>query len=478
MRKSKKWCLIFVLIELVILSFAVIWTVKVDPFFHYHKPDTSRYFYEINNERSQNDGIIRHFDYTGIITGTSMCQNFKTSEAEELFGGMFIKVPYSGGTYKEINDSVEIGLKNNKNIEIVIRGLDYGYIIDDKDRLRLDLGEYPTYLYDNNIFNDVRYIFNKDIADQLYLMETRRSSQDYLTGFTPFDVYDNWMDYRKFGLNALYPNGFEVGEIKTAAALSADEQVQVRSNIEQNVVSIAREYPDVTFCYFYTPYSAAWWYETLKSGEVEKRIEAEKIAIEMMLEQKNIKLYSINNNLSITADLNNYKDYTHYGEWINSLILKYISEDEFLITSDNYEDYLKTEKEQYLEYDYSSLINQVDYAYDYYAGAILDEKIYGISPQSIDINGNKADVGNLQGYRYAVFYGDYQGEEGKASVGVYNKSGVLIAELEDIHEKNEGKNQYVIRLNPEEKIAYIVFNDTNLSGNLDTLIDYSELVLY
>ncbi len=478
MRNSKKWCLIFVFVELMVLSFAVIWTVKVDPYFHYHKPDTSKYFYEINNERSQNDGIIRHFDYTGMIIGTSMCQNFKTSEAESLFGGTFIKVPYSGGTYKEINDSIEKGLRNNKNVKIVIRGLDYGYIIDDKDRLRLDLGEYPTYLYDDDLFNDVKYVFNKDIADQLYLMETRRHSQGFLPGFTSFDVYDNWMDYRRFGLNALFPNGFAEDKIKNGLGLSTDEQAQVRSNIEQNVTSIAREYPEVTFYYFFTPYSAAWWYDTLKNGDAERRIEAEKIAIEMMLEHKNIKLYSINNNLSITADLNNYKDYTHYGEWINSLILKYLSENKYRITLDNYIDYLKSEKECYLNYDYSSFDIQEDYAYDYYAGAVLTEETYGVLPKHLKIVDDRADAYDIQGYRYAVFYGKTLGENGKAAVGVYDGAGTLIAQLDDIYEDHNGTKQFIIMLNPKDKISCIVFNDLNLKDNSNSFYEFSNLVLY
>ncbi len=478
MDKNKKWSLIFILLEILVLSFVAAWTVKIDPYFHYHKPDTSRYFYAINNERSQNDGITRNFDYSGIITGTSMCQNFKTSEAESFFGGTFVKVPYSGGTYKEINDNIENGLKNNRNIRIIIRGLDYGYIIDDKDRLRLDMGTYPTYLYDNNIFNDVNYVFNKDIIEQVYLMETMRKGQDYSTGFTSFDDYGNWMDYRVFGLKALYPNGFEGGEIGVGVGLSQEELEMVRSNIEQNVVSVAREHSDVDFYYFFTPYSAAWWYETLKNNELEKKIEAEKVAIEMMLEQDNIKLFSINDNLSITADLNNYKDYTHYGEWINSLILKYMSEGEFQITWDNYESYLESEKEQYINYDYSSFNNQYDYAYDYYAGAILAEETYGTHPKTVEIKDGKASIYDLQDYRYAVFSGQSIGESGKAAVGVYNKSGELVSKLDDIYEDHSGFKQYVIKLNPKERISYIVFNDSNLKDDSDALFEFDNLVLY
>ena len=61
--------------------------VYVDPFMHYHKPIISKFFYSLDNQRSQNDGIIKYFDYDAIITGTSMIENFKTSEFDKLFKG-------------------------------------------------------------------------------------------------------------------------------------------------------------------------------------------------------------------------------------------------------------------------------------------------------------------------------------------------------------------------------------------------------
>ena len=79
MNKNKKWCLLFMGETLFFLTVIILLTVIVDPFFHYHKPLASIQ-YQITNERYQNDGIIKHFDYDAIITGTSMTENFKTSE--------------------------------------------------------------------------------------------------------------------------------------------------------------------------------------------------------------------------------------------------------------------------------------------------------------------------------------------------------------------------------------------------------------
>ena len=92
-KSYKNWLLCMLSLALVLMIAMASVIVYVDPYFHYHGPQSNLY-YELNNERSQNDGIIRHFDYDSMIIGTSMAENFKTSEAEEIFGGHFIKTTF------------------------------------------------------------------------------------------------------------------------------------------------------------------------------------------------------------------------------------------------------------------------------------------------------------------------------------------------------------------------------------------------
>ena len=122
-KKDNIW--ITVTLAFILISFCLLGsiTIYIDPFFHYHAP-LANYEYPITNERYQNNGITRHFEYDSIITGTSMTENFKTSEADKLFNATFIKIPYSGGGYKEIDDSLELAYKYTKNIKYVIRALD------------------------------------------------------------------------------------------------------------------------------------------------------------------------------------------------------------------------------------------------------------------------------------------------------------------------------------------------------------------
>ena len=42
--------------------------VVLDPFFHYHAP-LKKYYYRLDDERSQSIGVARFFDYDAVITG-------------------------------------------------------------------------------------------------------------------------------------------------------------------------------------------------------------------------------------------------------------------------------------------------------------------------------------------------------------------------------------------------------------------------
>ena len=131
-----------------------------DPYFHFHKPFPF-VRYRLYEERYINDGISRHFDYNAMITGTSMAQNFKTSEVDELFGVQSVKETFSGAGYQELSQNLERALERNSDLKTVIWTVDYNGFIRKKDYSRYD--SYPTYLYDDDPWNDTQYVFNKGI---------------------------------------------------------------------------------------------------------------------------------------------------------------------------------------------------------------------------------------------------------------------------------------------------------------------------
>lgn len=357
--KAKTWVKEF-FVAFFILFFAVICTVLfIDPFFHYHKPKTNQYFYEIDNQRCMNDGVIKNFDYDSIIVGTSMTENFKTSEANKIFGGNFIKIPFSGAYYKEINDAERLALLKNPKLKIVIRSIDDSGFLMDKDQTDGD-GIYPIYLYDDNTLNDVNYIFNRDVMYSYCVKMNILKILGQEPGITTFDDYSKWPDTDKFGAKAALSGYTEFVSQESHASFTLVDEVTISNNVKQNIVDLADEYPDTEFYYFIPPYSAVYFGNLYNNGNLEREFAAEKYLIEQILPHKNIHLYAFSDDFKLTTDLSNYKDYVHYGEWVNTEMLDKMKEGEGLLTEENYEGYMEKIEKFYENFDYNLLFEQID----------------------------------------------------------------------------------------------------------------------
>lgn len=518
--KSTKWIIGWFILVITVLLGIGCFVYKIDPYFHYHKPDTKTYFYSLDNQRSQNDGISKHFEYDALITGTSMTENFKTSEMDEVFHVNSIKVAYSGGTYKEINDNLSVALKSNVKLKTVIRSLDYNLLIMDKDAMRSDLGKYPTYLYDHNLFNDVYYLFNKDVIfSRAYEMTEETKREGFEPGITSFDLYSRWQQWYTCGRKNVIPEGIHMGLTTESIHLNDEEKAIVHGNITQNVTLLADTYPEVDFYYFFTPYSAAWWADLKNEGTIYRQIEAEEYAIELILKHENIKLFSFNNRTDITTDLNNYRDSVHYAEWINSLMLKAMHNGEYQITYDNYKEYLQRELEFYTKFNYNSLDEQEDYEADYYAAALLNEEITGTKPiQLLDESKEDIDaldkivisrgglpeeqsnrtilyeqlvdnkyncleirIDNISNYKYLCFKGKKVSDNGQPVVLIYNDKGEFLMEYTKSYLDLDNEwHQYLIDLNNLGEAVVIIFSGGYIDGSEVNVPEcqFSDIALY
>ena len=453
--KSILWIIGFWVLIVSALAIVAFWVVRVDPFFHYHKPRTDEYFYTLNNERSQNNGIVKHFDYQGIITGTSMTQCFRTTEAESLWKGVeFVKVPFAGASYQEINDNLAIALRYNPDIKIVIRGLDTNRYADDVNAVE---GTYPTYLYDDNLINDAQYVFNRDVIFSRVIPMTRENDRtDFTSGITYFDEYSNWSARSSFGKNVLYPNGVETTPPGSPVHMTEEDRKKIIMNIRQNVTSLPDQYPDVTFYYFITPYGIQRWQTLLTIGTIYAQIESERTVIEEILKHKNIKLFSFNNETWITTDLNNYSNAAHYGEWINSLMLKYMYEEKCLINMDNYKEYLEKQLEFYLSFDYSSLDEQEDYENDYDAAIEISKKVFGRKGEKLELDPEVIQLSNA-----TIIDNQYQGEKGVLCSGCLQRAPTESTNLDYMRDTDYVGFKYSIKdIGP---IRHIVFHGKKIN---------------
>lgn len=346
----QKWgravCVLFV----VILGGIALLTYIVDPYFHFHKP-LSGITYRLYEQRYVNDGISRHFEYDAVITGNSLSENAKTTEFDELFGTNSIKLPYSGAGFKELWSSLDRTLSYNQDVKAVLVFMDSDDIARDKDYVRYE--EYPEYLYDENPWNDVSYLWNKEIlyhGTVFNLLMTVRGMKS-----TTFDEYSAWENETGAEIVLSYVEDILNPDEIIEQEYSAKREKMVTENIEENVMSVIDKYPDVRFYIAYCPPSIAKWCLYNNRGEVEYRIESIETATELLLQRENVSLHSFMADYEIICDLDNYSDTIHYTSAINSYMLYSIAEGEKELTKDNYQDFIAGMKDFYMDYNYQDL---------------------------------------------------------------------------------------------------------------------------
>lgn len=355
MNKSAKWVRAFLILFVLALTLLGGFTALIDPYFHYHKPlDFVKY--ELKNERYQNNGIVKHFDYDAIITGSSMTECFKTSQLDALFDVKSVKVPFSGGSYKEVNDNLTVAVNHNPDIKMIVRCLDANRFFDHKDKM--DYTDYPDYLYDDVVWNDCGYLFNKTV-----LLTAIQNLHGYLatkSNYFSFDAYNNWSDYYTYGkaaVDASY-NRQEIEKVDRMLPVTKEEYLQMEESIEQNITRLAEENPDIQFYIYFSPYSIYYMDYWHRTGLLEKQLKAEKYYVEKLLPYKNIHVYSFFTEYDVICNLDNYKDIAHHSGAVNSQILQWMKEGKHELTYDNYEQYCQQEWDFYMNYDYDAMFKQ------------------------------------------------------------------------------------------------------------------------
>lgn len=335
-----------------VLFIIVVSVVYVDPYFHFHGP-IEGFSYRLGNQRYLNDGLARSFDYNAVIIGTSMTENFKTSEVDDLFGVKSIKTPYAGAGYKELSDSLRRYYSYKGEIEMVIWGMDMDALIKPWDDSKYKEDEYPYYLYDDSLVNDINYVLNKEVILKgvlpglLYTIQKRDT--------TSMDDYSRVDD--PVGKDVVLGNSILQIPQVTEKGIVGDYAEIPRESIEKNYLSIITEHPETEFYIFVPPYSIAEWADYWSEGSISKYLETEKTAIEMLAGYDNVHMFCFFDNFEEIENLDNYRDKKHYAAHINTMMLEKMKAGKNEITLDNVDEYIEALFQYYSAYDYLSLYN-------------------------------------------------------------------------------------------------------------------------
>lgn len=296
---------------LILLIFNVGLVVVLDPFYHYHKPLPGLKAV-LNEKEYQVPGTLDHFDYDAMIVGSSVAENNNNRWFDEAFGCQSIKAIRSYGATADLCYFIDRGFKNQE-LKYVFLNLDPSSLTTGVNTTFEETGS-PMYLYDNNLFNDVKYVFNKDVIfEKIPYMLASSFIGDYDEG----ESY-NWAKWKSFDEETCLYHYIQEPEIKPMMDEKAYETV-ARENIDK-ILGIVKTHPETTFYIFIPPYSALWWDMSFRSGETDAYLYAEELALSTLFKEDNVRVYNFQNAKDIIFDLNHYTDSLHFDPGINEYI--------------------------------------------------------------------------------------------------------------------------------------------------------------
>ena len=314
--QPKRWLGGFLGIFLAGLAGCMALVIWVDPFFQYHKP-LAWFPYLVDNQVNQNPGLAKHMDYDGILIGSSMTASFNTDWFEELMGMKTQKLSYNGSYPKDLSNIMQLVFDaKGDQVKAVYMAVDQSTFSADPEETKFPVTDY---LYDDNVFNDVPYLLNKDVLLDYILrpLADRKDASDWAELYKPW-----WADeyYNKANVLMYYEAAEEKQEEEALAADYFKDAVE--ENLQKNILPYIEAHPETEFYIFYPPYSILFWNDVTREKELEAVIGRLEYMTERLLNYENVHVFNFLGKEDIICNLNNYADYMHY----HKNVCRYITE--------------------------------------------------------------------------------------------------------------------------------------------------------
>ncbi len=303
----------------------------IDPLQFYHRTNRGLFYVE---ERFQNPGLVKNYDYDTVIIGSSMTQNFIPSKIDQVLGGRTLKASMAGASERELSYLVKLSLESKK-VNRVIWGIDLDAVINDPNyTASKDL--FPVYLFDNNPFNDLQYLLNKQFINDSWDIYTKTYDSE-LYRADNLDTMHGWNDYVKYGATAV--REFYIDKLKNNHTNNQLILSNMQENLENNILSVIKENPDTQFLLFYAPYSIVYFKHlyNINYSMIEQINEGKRYFYNELSKYPNVELYDFSSNAELTSNLNHYKDTIHYSGDINTYIIQSMKNKQYIVTADNLE---------------------------------------------------------------------------------------------------------------------------------------------
>lgn len=347
-KKALKWLGIFV--SLVIILPPLI-TYLFDPFYQYHQP-----FFNLKATLHDRDnqvvGTIRTFDYDSVLLGSSVAENFDSDILNAQYDCKTLKVTRASGSVADLLYYMDT-VHQEQTLKNVFWCMDI-FAMTASTEVTLYDESIPRYLHTETVFDDITYLYNKDILFKEIPLSIAYSFMDMNTGG---DAY-NWASDKTFSAEKAM-QAYQKPEVPVPTASVSDEKKEL---INANVLMVIEEitsHPDTQYTVILPPYSMLWWDCGYTNGICDEYFYVLESLLPKLLKCENATVYYFQAEKNIICNLNYYMDMIHYSPEINQYMLDCIANGENQVTGQNLNEVLK---EMYDAFDYIT----TEGIYEYY----------------------------------------------------------------------------------------------------------------
>lgn len=330
-----------------------------DPFYHYHKPWFGLKAV-LTDKEYQCIGTLRNFDYDTLIVGSSVVENNDNDWYDEAYGGKSIKAVRSYGATADLCYMLDVAYEGH-DIKRVFYNIDPSSLAMTAETTFESTG-CPTYLYDKNPFNDVRYLYNKDVLLEKIPYEIANS----FIGDYDESLSYNWAKWKSFNSDmalGLYHRAKDITPMM--------EETAYQKNLEDNITLLTSKveaHPETDFIFFYPVYSMLWWDGIVRSGERDAYIYNELQMTKALLQYDNVRVFCFQAQEDVATNLEIYMDTLHFAPEINKLMLDKMIAGENEMTLENYVEVIegvrdfsdKVVNEYIIPYEEKGLLNYAE----------------------------------------------------------------------------------------------------------------------
>lgn len=323
----KKWiflCLLS-LVSVVVLLMMLVWAI--DPFCRFRVREGT-YLLDASHVAP---GLVMNYDYTTLMLGSSMTENFDMNQYEAIHGEKALRVSIGGMGFPEMAEYIRLA---------EIRGTAKRYIlcIDPASFARDVELRTDEYLFDQGRLSDLKYLLNFDaivralpksiVVDLLKIAQVELPGS--LKNSTSVPRIGRWGNHITFSEKTVLSNYFS-GAYATTKLETVGLEEQMKLRVDQLFSDSDADWEKFTF--FFPPYSVLYWHQIQQEGAVDAFFRMREYFVEEAVKRGAV-VFDFQT-IESTLDLNNYKDTTHYSPQINEQLISMLGDSQYMVTPEN-----------------------------------------------------------------------------------------------------------------------------------------------